>query len=78
MLSDCRHRRRRSTRSSTIAGKTRGNTRVNALDLLAQSRPSDPALAQLLSDSLFSGRRDEASYAAPCSVASAPRTRARR
>ncbi len=47
-----------------IAGKTRGNTRVNALDLLANARPSDPAVSQLLSDSLFSGRRDEANYAA--------------
>ena len=27
-----------------IAGKTRGQTRVNALDMLAQSRPSDPAV----------------------------------
>lgn len=47
-----------------IAGKTRGQTRVGALDMIALARPTDPALAQLLSDSLFSGRRDESGYAA--------------
>jgi len=47
-----------------IAGKSRGHTRVSALEMLAQSRPGDAALDQLLNDSLFSGRRDEASYAA--------------
>ena len=57
-------RPRRSTRSLDIAGKSRGQTRVSALDMLAQSRPADPAVGQLLRDSLFSGRRDEARYAA--------------
>jgi HEAT repeat protein len=47
-----------------VAGKTRGQTRVSALDVLAQARPSDPAIGQLLSDSLFSGRPEEARYAA--------------
>ena len=47
-----------------IAGKARGHTRVTALEMLAQSRPGDAALDQLLTDSLFSGRRDESSYAA--------------
>jgi HEAT repeat protein len=32
--------------------------------MLAQSRPGDAGLGQLLNDSLFSGRHDEASYAA--------------
>ena len=47
-----------------IAGKSRGPSRVAALDLLAAKRPTDPALEALLADSLFSGRRDEATYAA--------------
>src|SRR6185503_12540541 len=47
-----------------IASKSRGQTRVQALDMLAQSHPADPAVGQLLSDALFSGRRDEANYAA--------------
>ena len=42
-----------------IAGKSRGQTRVSALEMLAQSHPGDPAVGQLLADSLFSGRRDE-------------------
>jgi HEAT repeat protein len=47
-----------------IAGAARGQTRGVALEMLAQTRPGDPALQHLLHDSLFSGRRDEASYAA--------------
>src|SRR5262249_7396414 len=47
-----------------IASKSRGQTRVAALDMLARERPSDAALGQLLTDSLRSGRREEASYAA--------------
>ncbi len=47
-----------------IAGKSRGQTRVSALEMLAQHRPGDPALEALLGDSLFSGRKEEAQYAA--------------
>src|SRR5262245_56795674 len=47
-----------------IASKSHGQTRVAALDMLARERPSDAALGQLLADSLRSGRREEASYAA--------------
>src|SRR5262249_31209104 len=47
-----------------LAGKARGQTRVSALEMLAQAHPGDPAVGQLLSDALFSGRRDEATYAA--------------
>jgi HEAT repeat protein len=46
------------------AGKARGASRVAALEMLAQARPADAAVGQLLSDSMFSGRRDEARYAA--------------
>ncbi len=47
-----------------IAGKVHGQARVSALELLAQHRPSDQAVETLLGDSLFSGRRTEAQYAA--------------
>jgi HEAT repeat protein len=47
-----------------IAGKSRGQTRVSALELLARSRPGDAGITQLLTDSLRSGRRDESNYAA--------------
>ena len=47
-----------------VASTTRGNARLNALDLLAYARPADPAVAQLLIDTMFTGRRDEATYAA--------------
>ena len=47
-----------------IAGKARGQTRIQALELIAQNHPTDPAVGQLLSDSLFSGRNDEATSAA--------------
>ena len=47
-----------------IAGTSRGQTRVSALDALAQARPGDPGVTRLLHDSLFSGRREEGSYAA--------------
>jgi HEAT repeat protein len=47
-----------------IAGRSRGTTRVSALEMLASHRPGDPSIEALLSDSLFSGRRDEAAYAA--------------
>src|SRR5262249_8858966 len=47
-----------------IAGKSRGQTRVTALEAIAQARPGAPGLHQLLTDSLRSGRRDEASFAA--------------
>src|SRR3569623_3473596 len=48
----------------TNAGGTRGQSRVQALALLAQAHPTAPAVGQLLSASLFSGRREEAQYAA--------------
>ena len=57
-------RRRRSTRWSTSPARRAARRRVQALDMLAQSHPSDPAVGQLLADSLFSGRRDEQNYAA--------------
>ncbi len=47
-----------------LAGRSRGPTRIGALEALAQARPSDPAIGQLLGDSLFSGRSDEARQAA--------------
>ncbi|MEO8550429.1 MAG: HEAT repeat domain-containing protein, partial [Kofleriaceae bacterium] len=47
-----------------IAGKSRGMSRIQALELVARAHPSDPAVGQMLADSLFSGRRDEAQYAA--------------
>jgi HEAT repeat protein len=47
-----------------VAGKARGQTRVSALELLARARPGDAGVTQLLADSLRSGRRDEAMYAA--------------
>ena len=47
-----------------IASTSRGQARVTALETLAQTHPSDPAVGQLLSDALFSGRREESAYAA--------------
>jgi HEAT repeat protein len=47
-----------------VASQARGQTRVQALEVLAQSHPSDPSVGQLLTDSLFSGRHEEAQYAA--------------
>ncbi|TMQ15710.1 MAG: hypothetical protein E6J90_25125 [Deltaproteobacteria bacterium] len=47
-----------------IAGTSRGQTRVSALDALAQARPGDPGVTRLLHDPLFSGRREAGSYAA--------------
>ena len=47
-----------------IAGKSRGTTRITALEMLSQKRPGDPVLEALLADSLFSGRRDESTFAA--------------
>ncbi|MBL8620879.1 MAG: HEAT repeat domain-containing protein [Myxococcales bacterium] len=47
-----------------IAESSHGATRSQALDALANADPSDPAVAQLLADSLFSGRADEAQSAA--------------
>jgi len=47
-----------------IAGKSRGTTRITALEMLSQRRPGDPVLEALLADSLFSGRRDESTFAA--------------
>ncbi len=47
-----------------IAGKSRGTTRIMSLEVLSQRRPGDPVLEALLADSLFSGRRDESSFAA--------------
>src|SRR3569623_1079627 len=52
---------RRSCRS---CGRARRRSGVQALELLAQAHPNDPAVGQLLSDSLCSGRREEAQYAA--------------
>ena len=58
-------RRRRSTRSSTSPASRAARRACSALDMLAQVAPGrSRAVGQLLSDSLFSGRRDEASYAA--------------
>ena len=48
----------------TLAGSTRGGSRSQALDMLSQVRPGDPALAALLTESLFSGRKGEAVEAA--------------
>ena len=47
-----------------IAGKTHGMSRVQSLELVARAHPSDATVGQMLADSLFSGRRDEAQYAA--------------
>ena len=47
-----------------IAGKARGQTRIQALEMVAQAHLADPAVGQLLTDALFSGRRDESQYAA--------------
>ena len=47
-----------------IAESSSGQARTFALDVLAQATPDDPAVTQMLSDALFSGRADEASQAA--------------
>jgi HEAT repeat protein len=47
-----------------IADAGRGQTRMTALEMLIQNRPSDPALTKMLTDSLLSGRVEEAGYAA--------------
>lgn len=48
----------------TIADQTKGQSRVNALEMLAQINPSDPRIGKSLSESLFSGRKSEAANAA--------------
>ncbi|HVV84331.1 MAG TPA: HEAT repeat domain-containing protein [Kofleriaceae bacterium] len=47
-----------------VAGREHGPLRNAALDALSQTRPDDPALAQLLGDALLGGRPDEVSQAA--------------
>lgn len=47
-----------------VVSKSRGQARTMALDILSAVKPGDPAVEGLLTDSLFSGRRDEANYAA--------------
>lgn len=47
-----------------IAGTATGVTRTQALDVLATATPDDPEITQMLSDSLFSDRADEAQAAA--------------
>ena len=47
-----------------MAEGARGYTKVNALELLSQNRPGDPAVNQMLVESLFSGRQDESAAAA--------------
>jgi HEAT repeat protein len=46
-----------------IAEKARGENRAQALEMLAQVRPADPAVNQLLIDAVFSGRPNEAHQA---------------
>lgn len=47
-----------------IAAKTRGSVRTQSLAVLTQSHPTDPAVSRMLSETLRSGRRDEAIEAA--------------
>jgi HEAT repeat protein len=46
-----------------IAEKAHGDNRVQALDMLAQVRPGDAAVGQLLIDAMFSGRQNESQSA---------------
>jgi HEAT repeat protein len=48
----------------SIIEKSKGQSRVSGLEVLAQTNPSDPRLGRMLSDSLFSGRKAEAANAA--------------
>lgn len=47
-----------------LAAKQRGTLKIQGLELVSRARPHDPQVTQLLADSLTSGRRDEAQYAA--------------
>jgi HEAT repeat protein len=47
-----------------LVERSRGQTRVSALEAMAQTNPADPRLSRMLSDSLFSGRKNEAATAA--------------
>ncbi|HEY0253500.1 MAG TPA: HEAT repeat domain-containing protein, partial [Kofleriaceae bacterium] len=48
----------------SISGKQHGVLRVQGLELAARQKPGDSAITRMLADSLTSGRRDEATYAA--------------
>ena len=66
---DAHARRRRHAegvrrRCSTSRGKRTARRASRRSRCSRRAHPSDPAVGQLLSDSLFSGRREEAQYAA--------------